>query len=134
MLVTTSMTQLLPSLDFFIPFGQLPLTVLVAATVTQADDEVDPAGEVVPLGQEVQVEAPAAEYVPAAQVVQDEAPAAENFPAAQAVQDEAPAEEYFPAGQVVQDEAPAEEYVPAAQVEQDVLVFVPALYVPAEQL
>jgi len=106
-----------PSLDFVIPLGQLPLTVLVTAVLTQADDEVDPAGEVVPLGQEAQAPiAGALAYVPAAQVVQD------VFPVPEA---------YVPAVQFVQDEAPSAEYFPAAQAVQVVLVFVPALYVPA---
>lgn len=121
MLVTTSMTQLLPSLDFFIPLGQLPLTVLVAATVTQADDAYDPAGEVVPLGQEVQDEAPFPAYVPAGQVVQDAFPVPEAYvPAPHAVQVEAPAAENFPAAQAVQDVFPVPEaYFPAGQDEQD---------------
>ena len=66
-----SLMQALP--DLCVPLGQSPL--IPGLELTQADDEVEPAAETVPVGQEEQEETevpPVPDlYVPAGQLVQD---------------------------------------------------------------
>ena len=80
------LTQLSP--DFVIPLGQLPLM-----TATQADDEVDAAGEVVPSGQDVQEETEVPFlldlYVPSGQAVHVVFPVPEAYDPAGHSQQEA---------------------------------------------
>ena len=114
--------QALP--DLCVPLGQSPL--IPGLELTQADDEVEPAAETVPVGQEEQEETevpPVPDlYVPAGHAVQDVFPVPEAYvPAGQLRHDVLPELTlYFPAGQAVQDVFPVPEaYFPAGQDEQD---------------
>jgi len=78
--------------------------IVVQVRLTQEEDEVEPAGEVVPVGQEVQVMAPATSpYVPRAQRVQEDAPLPLNLPEAHCAHEEEdgpPLGWYCPVGQI----------------------------------